>query len=60
MYFLLCLAEYLAADQLVVEKRGMEDMDIKKMGSYSKEWKEANNMAGLFQKIVEDCKVFFA
>ena len=60
MYFLLCLDEYLAADQLMVEKREMEDMDIKKMGNYSKEWKEANNMAGLFQKIVEDCKVFFA
>ena len=35
----------------------MEELDNTKMGSYSKEWKEANNMAGLFQKIVADCKV---
>ena len=35
-------------------------MDNIQMGSYSKEWKEASNMAGLFQKIVVDCKVKFS
>ena len=34
-------------------------MDNMTMLSYSKEWKEGSNMAGIFQKIVENCKVTF-
>ena len=34
-----------------------EELENMGMESYSKEWKEANNMAGLFQRIMEDCKV---
>ena len=34
-------------------------MDNMTMLSHSKEWKEGSNMAGIFQKIVENCKVTF-